>query len=592
MNGVALAPGKMRLSPAQPNRNAAVDSLFLLQGYATAGPIQTIEFGPGVAIPQPPASLNSDPFRLRIFHFNDLHGHLMRFYEDGEESILPRIAGKIGGSRQACQDTPNKAILVFSTGDDCTGSIFDEILTDPQNDHPVHPSYQLYSKMGVDAAGLGNHDLDRGPHFLAQSIKHNARFPVLAANLCKCQALADICHPAALLVVRSLRIGLIGLVTRAETDLDPQVCQIVHPIPVAQNLVPALRPYCDVLIILSHLGYHMDSPVPMADAGEVELAQSLPPGSVDLIIGGHSHTALNENGLSDENIINGIPIVQAGVRGEFLGQVDFQIDQEGVKVSAACLIPTASLPDQAAFETEMQPFISRAREIWFQPIGEVEDLPELSTPIVLADFAKQEMALANFITDALVARMNRRGLAVDFSMIDASALQCGLPYGENLTYGDCFEVMPFADTLRLYKLTGRQLQELLADNALRADFPGEPDIERGFLQFSREVKYTLDLNTRVALEITVHGKPLAALTDGTFTVATTSFIRQLAETWEAEIKANRDIRSIPLFDIRQVPFRDTDFLLRSEIVAYIQERDGVTRQNGARCDGRLKIMER
>jgi len=586
MNGVAPAPGTMRLYPTQPNSAAAGDKqLFLLSGDATTRPIQNLELASGVALPPAPTALN---FNLRIFHFNDLHGHLMRFSPAGESSVLPRIAGKIRSARRESQGNPTEAVLVFSAGDDCTGSIFDEILMDSRSENPVHPGYQLYSKLGLDAAGLGNHDLDRGAKFLADSIHHNAQFPVLAANLAQCPQLTGLCHPAALLVVNGLRIGLIGLVTRAETNLAEH--QIVHPVTVAQNLVPALRPICDVLIIMSHIGYSLDSPVPMADAGDVELAQSLSSSSVDLIIGGHSHTALNENGLLSENVVNGIPIVQTGARGEHLGAVELQVTQEGAKVTDVQLIPTQSLPEDATFVAEMQPFITRARELWNQPVGQVDDLPDLNTQIILSDFAKREMALANFVTDALVEQMTHRGFAVDFAMIDASALQCGLPYSDNLTFGDCFEVMPYADTIRLYHITGRQLQALLADNALRLDNPGHPDAERGFLQFSQAVRYTIipgdnAKNARVS-DVMINKTPIAELEHEEFIVATSSFIRRLAEPWVTECQHNEVCE---LLEINQYPYTDTDFLLRSEIVAYIKKLGGVTRKTGAHRDGRLII---
>ena len=587
MDGVYPAPGTMRLYPAQPNPQGAEGQLFLFRGDATTVPIENIELALGDVLP-PPSDFQN--FYLHIFHFNDLHGHLMRFAQGGEESVLTRIAGKIQTTRQKYLNQPDSAVLVFSAGDDCTGSIFDEILTDKSQGKSIHPGYQLYAKLGMDTAGLGNHDLDRGIPFLAEAIRSNAQFPVLAANLKGCSTLVEVCHPAALLVVKGIRIGLIGLVTRAETDLDPNECQIVDPIPVAKNLVATLRPLCDVLILISHLGYSLESPVPMADAGDVEVANSLPYGSVDLIVGGHSHTALNQNGLIAENIVNGIPIVQTGAKGEYLGQVDIEIRDNSAKVTRAHLIPTASLPVDLAFEKEMQVFTGRARELWNQPLGQVEFIPDLNTQIILADFAKREMALANFITDALVKRLNQRGFQVDFAMIDASSLQCGLPFSDQLTYGDCFEVMPHADSLQLYQITRSQFQEILADNARRADRPGEPDQERGFLQFSQEVRYTINLNSEriaaQAFEVTLLEKPIDTLLEETFIVVTTSFIRKLAAPWEAEWASLSDC---PLLDLCQYPFKETDFLLRREMVAYIQENGGVTRSSGAQQDGRLII---
>ncbi len=582
MDGI-VAPGTLRLFAADPNPNGAVGCrLSLFAGDATL-PIRTIQADVGLALPPKSTAPAS---RLRVYHFNDLHGHLSRFREGVEEPVLSRLAWQIRLARQQSQ-LQSAAVLVVSAGDDSCGSIFDEYLAGD-----AHPGYRLYTQMGVDAAGLGNHDLDRGLSDLEAAVWRDARFPLLAANLRGCTDLRRGCHPAALLTLEGLRIGLIGLVTRAETRLDPAIGQIVHPIPVAQNLVAALRPLCDVLILITHLGYSLaNNTVPMADAGDVELARSLPGGGVDLIVGGHSHTPLNRDGLEAQNIVNGIPIVQAGANGEFLGQVDLSLCDQGTRVTAARLIPVAGLPCEQEFEDRhVQPFVAQARALLSQPLGRVADDPDLGAQVVQRDFARRELALANFVSDALVERLTARGLAVDLALIDASALHAGLPVGGALRYGDWFAVMPYADTIRLYRLTSRQLGELLADNALRLDRPGEPQTERGFLQFSRSVRYTIEPGaSRLAARLsraTVCATPLEALAEKSFTVATSCFTRALAAPWEAAW--NRD-SAIPLFDLCQLPFTETNLPLRSEVVDYIRARRGVTSQGGARCDGRLAI---
>ena len=53
--------------------------------------------------------------------------------------------------------------------------------------------------------------------------------------------------------------------------------------------------------------------------------RSLPAGTVHLIVGAHTHNVLNEAGLSAANIVNGIPIVQAGKFGQFVGEVDITV---------------------------------------------------------------------------------------------------------------------------------------------------------------------------------------------------------------------------------------------------------------------------
>ena len=170
--------------------------------------------------PKHPDFLSDKEFFLTIFHINDLHDNLMSFTPDGEQSVLSRMAWRIKLTREKYRNNPYKAALVFGAGDDCIGSVFDELLGDGDlEDFKMHASYQTYSALGMDAVALGNHDFDLGSELLAHSIKVNAHFPILAANLSGCQKLENSRFPAAIFVVKGVRIGVIGLVTRAEIKL-------------------------------------------------------------------------------------------------------------------------------------------------------------------------------------------------------------------------------------------------------------------------------------------------------------------------------------------------------------------------------------
>lgn len=589
-----LPPGSLKLIKGTPNPHSAKDvQLFLFTGDPTQLPIHTIIPGEDVAFPPARVDSLTRPFRLKILHINDLHGHISLFTPHGSRPLFSKIVWRLRSLRKACDDDPNASVLTVTAGDDLVGAVFDELLGDGPDTYTVHAGYRLYSAAGFDAGAFGNHDLDLGSCLLAHAIRQEARFPLLSANLVGCRHLAGLYYPAALFIVKGIRVGIIGLVTPAgiKTQLDAGL-GVVNPIRVVHNLLPAIRPLCDVLIILSHLGYSLESgSAPVSDAGDVELARTLPPGAVHLIIGGHTHNVLNEQGLSAHNIVNDIPIVQAGSLGRFLGEVDITVYHTAA-VTNVRLTPTADLFVDEKFEKqEVQPLVKLARPHFARKLGKVANHPDLSTEAIRNSFASGESALANFITAAMVTRCRANGHNVDLAILDSSNVRCGLPVGGKLTFGDWFNLMPFVDTIRLYRITGDQLKPLLIDNAHRADRPGEPHTERGFLHFSQQVRYIIELGQShrqtQATHITVNGAPLAEQLERSFLIAGSNFVRQTAIAWE---RSSTRPTNLPLVDMHAWPRLDTNLFLRNELIAYIQAVGGVTKQGGAKRDGRVQMI--
>jgi 2',3'-cyclic-nucleotide 2'-phosphodiesterase (5'-nucleotidase family) len=434
-----------------------------------------------------------------------------------------------------------------------------------------------------------------GLTLLAHALQRDARFPMLSANLAGCRQLDGVVYPAAIFVVNGLRVGFVGLTTRGQVKrLSTVSLCMADPLQVAQNLIPALRPLCDVLIVLSHLGHSLlDCSATVLDVGDVELARSLPPGSVDLIVGAHTHQSLNENGLKSANVVNGVPIVQAGVEGRYLGQVDIMVGRQ-VTVADARLALVSELPLDDDFERQaVQPLLNRAHRLLARSLGQVADHPDLTTDAVRSGFASGESALANFVTDAIVARCRTHGYMVSLAAIDSSCLYQGLPASGKLTLGDWFDLMPYADTIRLCQIGAQHLQALLDDNARRADRPEEPHTERGFLQFSQQLRYTVvlgeDRSRARATGVVLDGAPLREQADRTLLIACTSFCREAALPWERSTSQNSTMHltGLPLDD-----HIETGLLVRDEMIAFIRQNGGVTREAGLRRDERLTITNR
>ena len=230
-------PGTLHLIQGQPNRNGAADAtVYLLRGDATAGPVLRIIPADGAQAPPGRLPL-ARPVRIKLLHFNDLHGHIAGLAAGQDPApVFSRIAAGLRAARVRCAADPQAAVLAVTGGDESGGVIFDELLGHDAATYQLHAGYRLYAEAGVDLGVLGNHDLDRGAEVLAQAICRDAAFPILAANVAGSPALAGCCYPAAIFVLRGVRVGFIGLVTPAETHPEPgSARRITDPVEAAHQ---------------------------------------------------------------------------------------------------------------------------------------------------------------------------------------------------------------------------------------------------------------------------------------------------------------------------------------------------------------------
>ncbi|MEK8018648.1 MAG: 5'-nucleotidase C-terminal domain-containing protein, partial [Candidatus Parabeggiatoa sp.] len=166
-------------------------------------------------------------------------------------------------------------------------------------------------------------------------------------------------------------------------------------------------------------------------------------------------------------------------------------------------------------------------------------------------------------------------------------------------------VMPYADMIIVTPMTGQQIKEMVMSNAQRIVRPEELEgegavnlsgfISRGFLHFSKELRYTIKLNsdatTTVAQDITLKGEPIDSVLDKTFNVAFSDYIAlRGAEGWHGQkVGAGLPDEIIGL-DIVSLPKNDTGLVYRNEIIVYIKENGIVDESTGAAKDGRIQVI--
>ncbi|AHM62115.1 5'-nucleotidase [Flammeovirgaceae bacterium 311] len=272
--------------------------------------------------------------KITILHTNDMHSRIEPFPDDGRS-----WAGLGGMARRATLieqiRLQEEHVLLLDAGDIWQGTPY-------FNYYDGELEYKLMSRMRYDVATLGNHDFDNGLENIAKQLPH-ATFPFITANYDFSRTiLKDQFAPYKIFEKGKVKIGIFGLgIKLAGLVADKRKGQTVYldPVPVAREMVQELRAKgCHLIVCLSHLGLEYDVP----QISDVRLAQQVE--GIDLIVGGHTHTFLDEpvrvlNPAGKEVIIN-----QAGWSGIRLGRLDYNFDAAGRTTDVSWNVIPVSTP--------------------------------------------------------------------------------------------------------------------------------------------------------------------------------------------------------------------------------------------------------
>jgi 5'-nucleotidase / UDP-sugar diphosphatase len=336
-----------------PNPNGGFELLYTLEGDVANFDLNTFyDFQMGEEVIPPQANLKeNEEIILRIFHFNDLHNELRAVHKTkGDTHYFAQMVKIVKEARANAAD--NEVVLFLSAGDDHIGNPFDELLGFDVDSFQIDPAYTAYSAAGLDAAVIGNHELDRGTALLTKAIETNAKFPLLSANLYGSQNLtAKHYQPAIIGMAKGLRIGIIGLTTKQETLLkqkdDPEL-DAGELLTTLENTLSYVEQLSDVIILLTHVGYNGEYPL---EVGDIEIAETAAKmtNKPMVIIGGHLHLPINTESL---NVVDkSVPIL--GSKGSHLGEAIFSLLQtkEGLRSQlTARLIPLKKSDDRVVFD--------------------------------------------------------------------------------------------------------------------------------------------------------------------------------------------------------------------------------------------------
>ncbi|MDH3534030.1 MAG: 5'-nucleotidase C-terminal domain-containing protein, partial [Gammaproteobacteria bacterium] len=381
---------------------------------------------------------------------------------------------------------------------------------------------EIYNALGYAAAAVGNHEFDFGPagelavpaaefddpRGALKQRASEANFPLLAANLIDIATGAPVSwqniQPSTMVDVAGVRIGIIGVVTKsalyttiAANTVGLRIGSLTEAITREARTLRADG--ASLVIVVAHAGSRcseFDDPRDLSScdtSGEfsaeiMHVANALPTGLVDHIVGGHVHQGV-------AHIVNDIAVTSSYSSMRAFGRVDFTISRDDGRILQRKIFPpqqlcpavndagnecvwlpaAAAAPALARYEGRtVEPdekivaianrAVARAAEIKTQKLGVV-----LDTPFTLD--GNPESPLANLFTNALYE-------SIDADVVlhnAAGGLRAALPEGE-LTYGSVYSMFPFDNRVAVLELSGADLRRIIARQAhagrRRAAFAG------------------------------------------------------------------------------------------------------------------------
>ena len=475
-----------------------------------------------------PGNLQSDSGETEelyfcILHTNDMHSELIPHspaVDCNPEKEDPTIGGFARLATAVDEIRENKMregepVLLFDAGDFLGGGPFAWLALNGSA-----AELTIMQEMGYDAVTIGNHEYDYGPDVLAQYLL-KAGYPeahqetlVLASNT---KAPSD--HPlAARSLYRNtgmfelengLKVGGFGLIGKDAVLVIGETgdVQFLDQHEAARQAVDELKEQgADVIVAISHSGVDEDR----------ELAQDVP--GIDVIVGGHCHTALYEPVLQGTTII-----VQAGSLGIYLGQLELAYNPNTGEVRVRneendrpFLIP---IDDSFACHPEID---ALAQEYTLDLNAYIEEVTggefdDIMSTVAKSDFVLSnvppfdETALGNFVTDAMrFVAQEFIGRRVDIASqangnirnsIFPSTMECS---AGNISFYEIIEATgvgrgrdgyPGCPIVAVY-LTGEEVRRVLEITILLQEFMGDSY----FLHFSG-LRYSYNPTNAVLLTV-------------------------------------------------------------------------------------------
>lgn len=453
--------------------------------------------------------------KLTILHSNDMHGDFMA--QEKDEKLIGGVSMLSGYLNKVRKEEKN--VLYTISGDMFRGNVID-------SEYKGLSTIEIMNMLAPDVVTLGNHEADYGiAHLLF--LEKCARFPIINANLYLTTTGVRLFKSHYIKEIDGMKVMFIGILTEqvlSQAKQDRLVGSFVDVREAAEEVGKICNAHkaddIDFTVLLTHIGFEEDK----------KLAELLDPNwGVDVIIGGHSHTLLEEPAT-----VNGIPIVQAATGTDQVGRFDIMIDTDNNCIDSYewNLIPIddSHCPRDPELEEIIEKYVDATDEKYGRYITRFAE--KYTHPQ-----RNRETQLGKIFADVF-----RDNMGLDVMFLASGSLR-ETQMGPIVQYRNLAQMFPYTDELFRIKVTGKQLKHMIGHLYREEALDG---CHTEFYQYSRGMKVVVSLPERKVTEITFEGAPIDD--ERIFRVGLQGFhfksMDKLFDVTEEEVKKNAPIKML------------------------------------------------
>jgi 2',3'-cyclic-nucleotide 2'-phosphodiesterase (5'-nucleotidase family) len=377
--------------------------------------------------------------RLTILQLNDSHGyfelHPELFWMGGNE-IYKNTGGyaRIAALFNEAREQNPEGVVTLDNGDTIHGTF-------PAVKSRGEALIPILNHMRFDAF-TPHWEFAYGPKQL-ESIVSKLDYPMLAINCYREESDELAFQPYKIIERNDLQIGVIGIAANiVDKTMPPHFSEGLR-FTLGRKELPRYindlrrKERVDLVIVLSHLGYPQ----------ELQLAEEVD--GIDVLLSGHTH-----NRIYEAVEVNGAIVIQSGCHGSFIGRLDLETQDGGVKrYKHQLVIVDESIKPDPCIDDLVRGCLDKDREMIENVLGETRT--SLHRNRVL------ESTMDNLLLESI---SSAAGIGMAFS--NGWRYGAPVPVGE-IKVKDVWNIVPTNPPVSVCRITGEDLWNMMEENLER-----------------------------------------------------------------------------------------------------------------------------